>query len=106
LVWGWPHRYAIPPSPDDKEVRARLATIGIGPGKTFELKDLSAEHKAAVLIALKEGDDKVEKYLSSGMKNFNGWSVGSMFGDRDFFRGDWLKRAAAAKGGLYGNDAV
>jgi hypothetical protein len=30
----------------------------------------------------------------------------SLFGDRAFYNGDWLKRAAAAKGGIYGNDAV
>ncbi|WP_224788298.1 DUF1254 domain-containing protein [Pseudomonas fluorescens] len=96
----------VPQTPEDKEVRARLATIGIGPGKTFEFKELSAEHKAAVLLGMKEADDKVEKWLSSGMKNINGWSIGSMFGDRTFFNGDWLKRAGAAKGGLYGNDAV
>jgi hypothetical protein len=82
-----------------------LATIGIGPGKTFEFKDLSAEHKAAILVAMKEGDGKVDKYLAAGNKNINGWIVGSLFGDRGFFKGDWLKRAAAAKGGLYGNDA-
>lgn len=96
----------VPQTPEDKEVRARLATIGIGPGKTFEFKELSAEHKAAVLLGMKEADDKVEKWLDSGMKNINGWSVGSMFGDRAFFNGDWLKRAGAAKGGLFGNDAV
>jgi hypothetical protein len=96
----------VPQSAEDKDIRAKLASIGIGPGKTFEFKDLSVEHKAAVLLGLKEGDDKVDKYLASGMKNINGWIVGSLFGDRDFYKGDWLKRAAAAKGGLYGNDAV
>ena len=96
----------VPPSPEDKDVRARLASIGIGPGKTFAFKDLSAEHKAAILMALKEGDDKVDKFLSSGLKNVNGWSVGAAFGDQAFFHGNWLMRAAAAKGGLYGNDAV
>jgi hypothetical protein len=96
----------VPPSPEDKDVRARLALIGIGPGKTFEFKDLSLEHKAAVLLGLKEGDDKVEKWLSSGMKNVNGWNIGSFFGDRAFYNGDWLMRAGAAKGGLFGNDAV
>ena len=55
---------------------------------------------------MKEGDDKVDKYLASGMKDINGWKVGSLFGDRAFYNGDWLKRAAAAKGGIYGNDAV
>ena len=96
----------VPEAPESKAIRARLATIGIGPGKTFAFKDLSVEHKAAVLLAMKEGDDKVDKYLASGMKDVNGWKVGSVFGDRAFYNGDWLKRAAAAKGGIYGNDAI
>ncbi len=96
----------VPVIEQDKDIRARLASIGIGPGKTFEFKDLSPEHKAAILLAMKEGDDKVDQYLASGMKQVNGWKVGSMFGDSAFYNGDWLKRAAAAKGGIYGNDAV
>ena len=96
----------VPPTPEDKEIRARLASIGIGPGKTFEFKDLSLEHKAAVLLAMKEGDDKVDKFMTSGMKNINGWNIGSFFGDRTFYKGDWLMRAGAAKVGIYGNDAV
>jgi hypothetical protein len=96
----------VPPSPEDKDIRAKLASIGIGPGKTFEFKDLSLEHKAAVLLGMKEGDDKVDKFLASGMKNVNGWSIGSFFGDRAFYKGDWLMRAGAAKAGIFGNDAV
>jgi hypothetical protein len=96
----------VPVTDQDKDIRTRLASIGIGPGKKFNFKDLSAEHKAAILLAMKEGDDKVDQYLASGMKQVNGWRIGSMFGDRSFYNGDWLKRAAAAKGGIYGNDAV
>jgi len=96
----------VPESEDDKALRARLASINIGPGKRFDFKDLSVEHKAAVLLAMKEGSDKVKAYLDGGMKNIDGWKVGSLFGDRAFFSGDWLKRAAAAQGGIYGNDAV
>ena len=96
----------VPVSEDDKAIRTRLASIGIGPGKTFDFKDLSLEHKAAVLLAMKEGDDKVQAYLDSGMKDINGWKVGSLFGNSAFYKGDWLKRAAAAKGGIYGNDAI
>jgi hypothetical protein len=96
----------VPPSSESKDVRARLALIGIGPGKTFEFKDLSLEHKAAVLLGLKEGDDKVDKFLASGVKDINGWNIGSFFGDREFYNGNWLMRAGAAKGGIYGNDAV
>jgi hypothetical protein len=96
----------VPPSPETTEIRARLASIGVGPGKTFEFKDLSLEHKAAVLLGMKDGDDQVDKFLASGNKNINGWNVGAFFGDSQFFKGDWLMRAAAAKGGLYGNDAA
>jgi hypothetical protein len=95
-----------PAGPEEAGIRAKLASIGIGPGKKFNFKDLSVEHKAAILLAMKEGDSKVEKYLEAGQKDINGWKVGSLFGDREFYKGDWLKRAAAAKGGIYGNDAV
>jgi hypothetical protein len=95
-----------PPEPEEKEIRAKLARIGIGPGKTFDFKDLSLEHKAEVALGMKDGDAKVDQYLAAGEKNINGWKIGSWFGDRDFFHGDWLLRAAGAKGGIYGNDAV
>ena len=95
-----------PPGPEEKDIRAKLARIGIGAGKTFDFKDLSLEHKAEVGLGMKDGDAKVDQYLVAGQKNINGWKVGSLFGDRAFFNGDWVKRAAAAKGGIYGNDAV
>jgi hypothetical protein len=96
----------VPPSAEDKEVRAKLAKLGVEPGKTFQLKDLPPEHKAAVLEGMKSGDEKVTKFLANGVKNVNGWNIGSFFGDRAYYKGDWLKRAGAAKGGIYGNDAV
>jgi hypothetical protein len=96
----------VPPSPEATDVRAKLASIGVGPGKTFEFKDLSVEHKAAALLAMKGGDDKVAQFLATGIKSINGWKIGSFMGNRDFYHGDWLMRAAAAKGGIYGNDAV
>jgi hypothetical protein len=92
--------------PEDKDIRAKLARIGIGPGKTFAFKELSLEHKAAILIAMKEGDDKVSKFIASGVKNINGWSVGAFGGDRAFFHGDFLLRAAGAKAGIYGNSEL
>src|SRR5262249_35708378 len=85
-----------PATPDEAEIRAKLARIGVGPDKKFNFKDLSVEHKAEILLGMKDGESKVDKYLVSGMKNINGWKVGSMFGDRAFYKGDWLVRAAAA----------
>jgi hypothetical protein len=95
-----------PAGPEEKDIRAKLARVGIGAGKTFDFKNLSVEHKAEVLLGMKEGETKVEQYLASGQKDVNGWKIGSLFGDRTFYNGDWLKRAAAAKGGIYGNDAA
>ncbi len=95
-----------PPGPEEQAIRAKLATIGVGPGKKFNFKDLSLEHKAAVLLAMKEGEDKVERFLATAMKNINGWMVGSAFGGRAFYNGNWQLRAAAAKAGIYGNDAA
>jgi hypothetical protein len=95
-----------PPGPEEEAIRSRLARIGIGPGKTFDFKDLSLEHKAAVLLGMKEGDRKVDEKVAAAGKRINGWNVASLFGDRAFFQGDWLLRAAAARAGIYGNDAV
>jgi len=96
----------VPLTPENKAIRTRLAKIGVGPGKTFEFNDLSLEHKAAALLAMKDGDEKINNFLTTGMKNINGWKVGSLFGDRTSYNSNWLKRAAAARAGIYGNDAV
>jgi len=96
----------VPETPRDKAVRAKLAKIGVGPGKTFAFKDLSFEHKAEILLAMKQGNGKVDKWLAGGNKNINGWNIGSFFGDEAFYNGDWVMRAGSAKGGLLGNDAV
>jgi hypothetical protein len=95
-----------PPGPEEQAIRAKLASIGIGAGKTFNFKDLSAEHKAAVLLGMKEGETKVEDAVAHLGTKINGWNVASITGDRAFFNGNWLARAAAAKAGIYGNDAV
>jgi hypothetical protein len=95
-----------PPGPEEKEIRARLASIGVGPGKTFDFKDLSPELRAAVLQGMKQGDAKVDQAVANFGKNINGWNVGSAQGDRAYFDGNWLLRAVGARAGIYGLDAV
>ena len=94
-----------PPVADESALRARFAEIGIGAGKKFAFKDLDAAHKAEVGLGVKDGYDKIQKAKDNIGKNINGWSVGSAFGDRAFYHGDFLLRAAAALAGIYGNDA-
>jgi hypothetical protein len=95
-----------PPGPEEKDIREKLARLGIGAGKTFDFKALSAEQKAAVVEGVKAGEEKIKQYLLAGEKIINGWKIGAYFGDRDFFHGNWLLRAAGAQAGIYGNDAI
>ena len=95
-----------PAQENEKEIRAQLASIGVGPGKTFSFKDLPLEQKLEVGLGMKEGEKKVDEAVANAGKAINGWRVSSLFGDSAFFNGDWLKRAAGAKGGIYGNDAA
>jgi hypothetical protein len=95
-----------PPGPEEAAIRAKLARIGVGPGKRFNFKDLSLEHKVAILLAMKEGETKIDGLLAKSLKEINGWKIGSAFGDRAFYNGNWLLRAADAKAGIYGNDAA
>jgi hypothetical protein len=93
-----------PPGPEEKEIRAKLARLGIGVGRGFDSRALSLEHKVAVARGMKEGDQKVDEAIKTLGTTVNGWIFNAAFGDRAFFHGDWLLRAAAAKAGIYGND--
>ena len=87
----------------EKDVRTKLATIGVGPGKTFNFKDLSLEDKAEILLGMKEGDRKVDDGVANAGKAINGWRVSGLPGDSAHYNGNWLGRAVAAKAGIYGN---
>jgi len=95
-----------PAGPEEKDIRATLERVGVGPGKAFDFKALSLEHKAEVGLGMKDGEEKIKQYLTDGLTKVNGWIVVSPFGDRGFYHGDWLLRAAAAAAGIYGNDAA
>jgi hypothetical protein len=95
-----------PAGPEEEGIRAKLASIGIGPGKKFAFKDLSLEHKAAIGLGMKEGDKKVDEAVAQIGKKINGWAVGAAQGDRAYYNGNWGLRSAAARAGIYGNDAV
>jgi len=48
----------------------------------------------------------VEKQRDAIGKEINGWRIGSAFGDRAFYNGNYVLRAGAALAGIYGNGAV
>ncbi len=93
-----------PEVPEEKELRANFAKIGVAPGKPYTFPTLG-EGKVATELAIKEGFETIGKAKDNIGKDVNGWRVGSAFGDRAFYNGNYTLRAAAALAGIYGNDA-
>lgn len=94
-----------PTVPAETELRAKFAKIGISPGATYALPSLG-DDKVATELGIKEGYEAIVKQKDTIGKLENGWRVGSAFGDRGFYQGDFTLRAAAALAGIYGNDAI
>lgn len=97
---------AIGPAAVEEPLREKFARIGIGAGKPFDSKALSPEQQAAFGEAIKGAVAKIDEAANKIGKNINGWQAGSAWGDRAFYNGDWLLRAAGAKAGIFGNDAA
>jgi len=95
-----------PEVPEEKELRARFAAVGIGPVLPYAFDKLSDVQKAELGLGAKESYAAIEKRRNNVGKKVNGWVVAAAFGDRTFYHGDFLLRAAAALAGIYGNDAA
>lgn len=95
-----------PEEANETAIREKLARIGVGPGKTFAFEDLPSAQRQAIAEGMADGDAKLKQYLAEELYKVNGWSVSDLWGDAAFIDGDWMKRAAGASAGIYGNDAV
>ncbi|MDF2996958.1 MAG: cell envelope protein [Xanthobacteraceae bacterium] len=93
-----------PEQDNEKEIRAKLARIGVGPGKTLNFRDLPLEQKLELGLGMKEGQRKVDEAVATVGKTINGWRVSGLPGNSAHYNGDWMKRAVAAQAGIYGND--
>jgi hypothetical protein len=96
----------VGPAAVEKPMRENFAKIGIEAGKPFPATGLTTEQKEAIEAGMKAGFEKISERTEVIGKNVNGWLIGSATGNRAFYKGDWTLRAAAAKVGIYGNDAV
>ena len=86
----------VGPADVEKPRRARFAKIGIEAGKPFPLDKLTPEQKGSWREGVKNALEKIKQRVATLGKDENGWRVGSAFGDRAFYRGDWTLQAAAA----------
>jgi hypothetical protein len=94
------------PAEVEESLRAKFAKIGIEAGKPFPSVDLTADQKAELAAGMKAGYEKIQAKVATLGAEINGWRISSPMGNRAFYNGDWLLRAAAAQAGIYGNDAV
>jgi hypothetical protein len=90
---------------EEASLRERFAKIGIAAGKPFSLEKLSLAERLPLLVDIKLGYDKIMDKRAKLGRDENGWRVAEAWGNRAFYHGDWLLRAAAALAGIYGNDA-
>jgi len=93
----------IPASPNESQIRAQLASIGVGPGKTFNFADLPVKQKLEIGLGLRQGSKKVDAAVAKAGVAINGWNVSGLPGDSAHYNGDWLGRAVAAQAGIFGN---
>ncbi|HEV7474504.1 MAG TPA: DUF1254 domain-containing protein [Pyrinomonadaceae bacterium] len=90
-----------PTNASEKDLMARFAKLNIGAGKKFDPATLSPEMKKAVADGM--ADAWVD--LEALRKKVDAKEVtsGDMFGTREFLKGNYLYRMAAAVLGIYGN---
>jgi len=95
-----------PPQPEDANILARMAKIGLVPGKPFDLSSFSPEIQASIKKAGREGMALIEKNQKNMGSIVNGWTISKGLG---IYGTDYLKRAIVAAFGWPANrekDAV
>ena len=95
---------ALPLHPADEEMFDRFASIGIGPGLPFDAESLDEERQAALAQGVAAARSSLAEAAESLGVTQNGWMTMDPFGNRDFYAGNYEKRAAAAMVGWGGND--
>lgn len=103
-ILGFVMRYA-PVKPDEKEMRDRFASIGIGPDGDFQADKLSPEMRKAVEDGMADAWAEFEGFKKEKVDT---GEVGAaqFFGTSADLKGNYLYRMAGAVLGIYGNTAA
>ena len=95
-----------PPQENEKEIRAAACAHRRRTGQDLQLQGPSAGAQARSRPRHEGRREEGRGGRRQVGKTINGWQVSALPGDSAHYNGDWLKRAAAAKAGIYGNDAA
>jgi hypothetical protein len=103
-IMNFAMRFA-PTLPDEKDLRARFATIGIGPDGDFDSDKLTPELRSAIESGMADAWAEFETFKKEKVDT---GEVGSaqFFGTAADLKGNYLYRMAGAVLGIYGNTAA
>ncbi|WP_322056069.1 DUF1254 domain-containing protein [Paraburkholderia sp. J63] len=91
-----------PTAPSETALRARLAQIGIGAGKSFDTNTLAPDMKKALADGFADGWAAFNQYKTSMIDTGKAQASGD-FGTRAYLKNDYMARMAGAVMGIYGN---
>ena len=100
-ILGFAMRFA-PTLPSEQDLRARFATIGIGPDGTFDADELDPEMRSAIEAGMADAWAELDTFKKDKLDTGEVDS-GDMFGSREQLGDNYLYRMAAAVFGIYGN---
>ena len=94
-----------PTLPAEQDLRARFATIGIGPDGDFNAEKLTPQMRTAIEGGMADAWDEINALKKDKIDT---GEVGSaeFFGTAEDLKGNYLYRAAGAVFGIFGNTAA
>ena len=81
-----------PPEPDDPELMARLAGLGVGPGATFNMNDFDDDVRTAIEEGVAEARQAVHDEEPKLGERVNGWNLSrdlGRYGTKYTYRAAW-----------------
>jgi hypothetical protein len=91
-----------PTDPSETELMARFAKIGVGGGRSFDANSISPEMRSALQDGIADAWATFDEFKKTELDTGKLTSADG-FGTREFLKGNYLFRMAAAILGIYGN---
>jgi hypothetical protein len=88
----------------EQDLVQRCAAIGISPGAPFDAERIEPHRRAAILEGVTAARTRIATRVEHLADSVRGWQRTDAYGDREFFAGDDLLRAAGAANGFSGAD--